>query len=220
MAHIQPVAFQSLFHPALIVDSKVHSAMPRQSPQRPKPSNHEMRVLINQYKIHFKGLLSPSQWPDGHPDIFTKIRQIRLIEFDTYRPDENTDNCRLVDKLKNCAFKLVSVANEDRKEDTKEFALRMSTEPLVFKRFKEEMKWSANPLNDVIAPRANLSLSANAAANFSGYRNFRHYPAIPLKRIGCRGDVPRGRSVTVLQNLGFGRMGTRPTVWCVVPSTS
>jgi hypothetical protein len=120
--------------------------MPRQrekSPQRPELSNRRMRVLIKQYKIRFRGLISPSQWPDGRPDIFSKIRQIRLIEFDTYRPDENTDNGRLVDKLKNCAWKLVSVAIEDRKEDTKEFALRMSTEPLVFRRFKEEMKWCA-----------------------------------------------------------------------------
>ena len=120
--------------------------MPRKRGRSPRPklSDHQMRVLIKQYKIHFKGPLSPFQWPDDHPDIFTKVRQIRLKEFDTYKPDESTDNGPSVEELKNCAWELVRIANLDRKNDTNELGLRMSTEPLVFKRFKKEMKWCAN----------------------------------------------------------------------------
>ena len=197
--------------------------MPRQrerSPQRPKLTDHKMRVLISQYKIRFRGLLSPSQWPGGYPDIFTKIRQIRLKEFDTYETDEATDNRPSVDELKNCAWKLVKVAIKDRKKDTKEAGLRMSTEPLVFERFRTDMKWCVNIFDDVVTSRANLSLSASAAANFSGYLSFRHCQAIPLRQRGCRGDVLRGHSVIVRQNHGFGRIGIDPAVRCTISSTS
>ena len=179
-----------------------------------------MRALIKQYKIHFRGLLSPSQWPGGHPDVFTKIRQIRLKEFDTYQPDNTNDNGISVNDLKNCAWELVKVAIKDRKKETKELGLRMSTEPLVFKRFRKDMKWSANLSSNAIASRADLSLLANAAASFSGYLSFRHCLAMQLRQRGCRGDVQKGRSVTVLHNRGFGRMGSNPKLRCVVSSTS
>ena len=108
-----------------------------------------MRLLIKQYGVHFKGLLSPSQWPRGHPEIFTRVRQIRLIEFDEFKPDENTDRGPLVNELKNCAYTLVSVAMADRQKRANEFTLRMSTEPLVFRRFKEEMKWWETLFNKI-----------------------------------------------------------------------
>ena len=100
-----------------------------------------MRRLIEQHGIRFRGLLSPSQWPRGHPEIFTRVRQIRLIEFDEYKPDETTNRGPLVNELKNCAYTLVGVGMADRKKRVNEPTLRMSTEPLVFRRFKEEVKW-------------------------------------------------------------------------------
>lgn len=124
--------------------------MPRpreKSPPRPRLSALQMRELINQYGINFRGLLSPSQWPRGHPEIFTRVRQIRLVEFDEFKPDETTDRGPLVNELKNCAYSLVGVAMADRKNRVKEPTLRMSTEPLVFRRFKEEMKWCEVLLN-------------------------------------------------------------------------
>jgi hypothetical protein len=136
--------------PIVIVSSNVLSTMPRpreKSPQRPKLSAREMRGLIEQYGIYFRGLLSPSQWPRGHSKIFTRVRQIRLIEFDEYKPDETTDRGPLVNELKNCAYMLVSVAREDRKKRANESTLRMNTEPLVFRRFKEEMKWCETLFN-------------------------------------------------------------------------
>lgn len=120
---------------------------PDKSPQRPKLSALEMRLLIKDYGIRFRGLLSPSQWPTGHPEIFTRVRQIRLIEFDKFQGDETTDRGASVIDLKNCAYTLVGVAMADRKKRLKEFPLRMSTEHLVFRRFREEMKWCELLLN-------------------------------------------------------------------------
>ena len=117
------------------------------SSQCPKLSDREMRVLIKQHGIHFRGLLSPSQWPRGHSEIFARVRQIRLIEFDEFNPDETTDRGCLANKLKNCAYALVRVAMTDRKNRANEFNLRLSTEPLVFRRFKEEMKWCETLFN-------------------------------------------------------------------------
>jgi hypothetical protein len=222
VAHIQLEVFRSVFLPVVIVSSKILSTMPRQrekSPQRPKLSAREMRVLIKQYGIRFRGLLSPSQWPRGHSEIFTRVRQIRLIEFDEYKPDETTDRGPMVNELKNCAFTLVSVAMADRKKRANEFTLRMSTEPLVFKRFKEEMKWCESFSIKSVTSCADLSITAKLAANSSGYLNFRRCLAIRLKQAGCKDDVPRGRSASVLQIRGFGRMGINPTLQSVVPNT-
>lgn len=118
------------------------------SPERPKLGRLEMRKLMKEYGIRFRGLLSPSQWPAGHPEIFTRIRQIRLVEFDEFKPDGTSDRALLVTQLKHCAYVLVDVAVKDRKKHLREIPLRLSTEPLVFRRFKEEMKWCDIPCKE------------------------------------------------------------------------
>ncbi|KIW09896.1 hypothetical protein PV08_11997 [Exophiala spinifera] len=131
--------------------------MPRpreKSPRRPKLSARQMRMLIDRYRIDFRGPLSPSQWPEGHPEIFNRVRQIRLIEFDEYRPDETTDRGFSASQLKKCAYELFKVANTDRKKRANESDLRRSTEPLVFRRFREEMKWCQVPLKRNLSSHA------------------------------------------------------------------
>lgn len=129
--------------PSTVVVSQ--QAIPTMS--RPKLTALQTRALIEEYKISFRGLLSPSQWPRDAPKIFARIRQMRLVEFDTYNQDD-TGGGRFssVDQLKKSAYELVREATTDRKKRLKENPLRLSTEPLVFRRFKEEMKWSGTLL--------------------------------------------------------------------------
>ena len=70
-----------------------------------------------------------------------------MIEFDEFKPLESTDRGPFLNELKNCACTLVNIAIADRKKRANEFDLRMSTEPLVFRRFKKEMKWCETVFN-------------------------------------------------------------------------
>jgi hypothetical protein len=180
-----------------------------------------MRYLIRDYKIVFRGLLSPSQWPADYCDLFTRVRNIRLIEFDTFKGDGRFSS---VDKLKRNAYKLVDVAIDDRIKRVKEIQLRLSTEPLVFRRFEEEIKWSgvfffvffllpfllSEPIL-ILFYFTNIGIIAPTAANFAGFPSFQPCQTIQLKQKDCKIDERRGCNVIVLQIRGHGRMGMTPS---------
>jgi hypothetical protein len=110
------------------------------SHRQDKLNAREMRVLIKEYGIEFRGPLTPSQWPKSYSNLFLRIREIGFTEFDKYQPDEKTTRL-FVDEMKRRAIELTRVGNKDRRGRVNEPTLRGNTEPLVFARFGAEVKW-------------------------------------------------------------------------------
>ncbi|OCL11766.1 hypothetical protein AOQ84DRAFT_361218 [Glonium stellatum] len=104
-----------------------------------KLTEREMRDLIREYDIEFKGPLTPSLWPKNYYDLFLRVREIGFTEFEKYQPDGETDRS-LVDKMKRRAVELTRIAYGDRRGRVNEPTLRGNTEPLVFARFQAEVK--------------------------------------------------------------------------------
>jgi hypothetical protein len=111
----------------------------------PPPSNRprkkgaltpqEMKKLIEEYQIFFRGPLTPSQWPREYYDRFMEIRKAGSTEFDTL------EDVPLTRSIKKRAIELVKNARSDRRETLRELALRVSVEPLVLHKFKKPYKW-------------------------------------------------------------------------------
>ena len=110
------------------------------SRRREKLNAREMRNLIKEYGIEFRGPLTPSQWPKSYSNLFLRIREIGSTEFDKYQPDEKTTR-PFVDEMKRRAIELTRVGYRDRRGRVNEPTLRGNTEPLVFARFGAEVKW-------------------------------------------------------------------------------
>ena len=110
------------------------------SHRQDKLSAREMRDLIKEYGIEFRGLLTPSQWPKSYSNLFLGFRETGSMEFDKYQPDKN-NNDPFVDEMKRRAIELTRIAAKDRKNRDNELTLRGNTEPLVFARFGAEVKW-------------------------------------------------------------------------------
>jgi hypothetical protein len=108
--------------------------------RRDKLSPSEMRDLIEEYKIVFRGPLIPSEWPPHLRKLFGGVRRAATAEYDKYTPN-SAEKTPFVVKLKRRADKLVETAHLDRKYRVNEPTLRGSTEHLVFKRFEAEVKW-------------------------------------------------------------------------------
>ena len=122
--------------------------MPRQRENKQKKENLsplQMRDLIEEYDIEFRGPLSRSQWPPRYVHIFEVIRDIGLMEFDEYKPEKNgATNWKFVDEIKRRAIEVVEMARKDRSERVNEDTLR-DTEPLVLYRFRAKAKWYVQP---------------------------------------------------------------------------
>jgi hypothetical protein len=110
------------------------------SRRQDKLNAREMRDLIKEYGIEFRGPLTPSQWPKSYSNLFLRVREIGSMEFDKYQPDEKATR-PLVDEMKRRAIELTRVGNRDRRGRVNEPTLRGNTEPLVFARFGAEVKW-------------------------------------------------------------------------------
>lgn len=110
------------------------------SHRQDKLSPREMRDLIKEYGIEFRGPLTPSQWPKSHSNLFLRVREIGSTEFDKYQSDEKTTR-PFVDEMKRRAIELTRVGYRDRRGRVNEPTLRGNTEPLVFARFGAEVKW-------------------------------------------------------------------------------
>jgi len=110
------------------------------SHRQDKLNAREMRDLIKEYGIEFRGPLIPSQWPKSYSNLFLCIREIGSTEFDKYQPDGKTTR-PFVDEMKRRAIELTQVGYSDRRGRVNEPTLRGNTEPLVFARFRAEVKW-------------------------------------------------------------------------------
>jgi hypothetical protein len=110
------------------------------SHRQDKLNPSEMRGLIEEYGIEFRGLLTPSQWPKNYSNLFLRVREAGFTEFDKYQPDEKT-NRPFVDEMKRRAIELARVADRDRRGRVNEPTMRGNTEHLVFARFGAELKW-------------------------------------------------------------------------------
>jgi hypothetical protein len=112
----------------------------RERSQRDKLTAQEMRDLIKEYGIEFRGLLTPSQWPELYYHLFLRVRETGRMEFDEYQPNERTTRA-FVEKMKRRAIKLTLAADRERRGLVNEDTLRGNTEHIVFKRFGSYVKW-------------------------------------------------------------------------------
>lgn len=115
----------------------------RGSSMSPKSTEQELRDEIERFNIEFVGLLLPSEWPEQYADMFKKVR---IIGKTSWEPDEVNgpvaDNDTLDRRrMKIRALQLMHEAQADRKDRVNEPTLRGNAEPLVFGRFKMELKW-------------------------------------------------------------------------------
>jgi hypothetical protein len=125
----------------VVQDSLEAMSRRREKSQRQDKFNaSEMRNLIKEYGIEFRGLLTPSQWPKCYSNLFLRVRETGSTEFDKYQPDERTTR-PFVDEMKRRAIELARVGDRDRRGRVNEPTLRGNTEPLVFARFGAEVKW-------------------------------------------------------------------------------
>jgi hypothetical protein len=114
-----------------------------QSSRKKKLSKQEERELIDKHKIKFEGPVSPASWPEQNSAIFTSIRKIEDIKYNTYlgqiqaNTPEGTQRAKTVDK----ANRLVSAAYDCRVIEANEFTWRSKTEFPLLARFEEDIEW-------------------------------------------------------------------------------
>jgi hypothetical protein len=102
----------------------------------------EMRDLIKEYGIEFRGPLTPSQWPQNYYNLFLRVRETGFTEFEKYKPDAEIGRSIIkIEEMKQRAVDLTRIAYDDRRGRVNEPTLRGHTEPLVFARFQAEVKW-------------------------------------------------------------------------------
>lgn len=114
-----------------------------QSSRKKKLSKQDERVLIDTHKIKFEGPISPASWPEGNSAIFTSIRKIEDIKYNTYldQIQANTPEGTKRVKTVNKASRLVSAAYECRIIEANEFTWRSKTEFPLLDRFEEDIEW-------------------------------------------------------------------------------
>jgi hypothetical protein len=114
-----------------------------QSSRKKKLSKQEERELIDRHKIKFEGPVSPNSWPEQNSAIFTTIRKIEDIKYNTYvsqiqaNTPEGVKRMRTVNKAK-C---LVSAAYDCRLLEANEFTWRSRIEFPLLARFEEDIEW-------------------------------------------------------------------------------
>ncbi|OQE08712.1 hypothetical protein PENFLA_c129G10443 [Penicillium flavigenum] len=113
-----------------------------QSSRKKKLSKQEERELIDKHKIKFEGPVSPASWPEQNSAIFTSIRKIEDIKYNTYlgqiqaNTPEGTQRAKTVNK----ANRLVSAAYDCRVIEANEFTWRSKTEFPLLARFEEDIE--------------------------------------------------------------------------------
>jgi hypothetical protein len=99
--------------------------------------------LIYQHKVKFEGPIPSAGWPRHHSTIFTAIRRIEGVRFDTYleqlqsNPPHSSQKAKTINKVN----KLVSAAYDCRISDTNEDTWRSKTEVPLLSPFTEDIEW-------------------------------------------------------------------------------
>lgn len=101
----------------------------------------QLRDMMLCYNIHF--LQYSSDWPEQYKDILHSIKQTEQIKlsFDKeIRWDSGPDNST-TDQTREQVIDVVNVSNRHYRNGSSEQTLRMSLEPLVFRRLESEIDW-------------------------------------------------------------------------------
>ncbi|KAJ5159742.1 uncharacterized protein N7482_006746 [Penicillium canariense] len=110
--------------------------------KKKKLSTQDNRRLVLHHKINFEGPIPSARWPQNHSAIFTAIRKIEDVRYDTYLEESHSDlphgshKAKLVSK----ARKLVLDAYACRNSNTNEGTWRSKTETPLLRKFEEEME--------------------------------------------------------------------------------
>jgi hypothetical protein len=106
-------------------------------------SKQEERDLIEKHRIKFEGPVSSASWPEQNSAIFTSIRQIENIRYNTYleQIQTNTPEGTQMAKTVGKANRLVRAAYHCRHIEANEDTWRAQTEFILLARFEEETEW-------------------------------------------------------------------------------
>ncbi|KAJ5436912.1 Peptidase S58 DmpA/arginine biosynthesis protein ArgJ [Penicillium cf. griseofulvum] len=113
-----------------------------QPPRKKKFSGQEERALIDKYKIKFEGPVFPACWPEQNLAIFTIIRKIEGIKYNTYLEQTQSNTPKGIQKAKtvNKVNRLVSAAYDCRRLEANEWTWRSKTELPLLSFFEEDIE--------------------------------------------------------------------------------
>lgn len=111
-------------------------------PKKAKLTKEHLKGLVNECNIKFEGPVPPRQWPSQYSYLFHVIRDIWANRYDDYKERIDIDQ-KTIRKQRNRVRDLCTNASRLRTDfRTNEDTWRALIEPLVFRRFDQEIVWS------------------------------------------------------------------------------
>lgn len=106
-------------------------------PARRRLHGRDLKELIEEEKICFKGAVSSREWPPGLRHHFEVLNQISFLRYDEYMSDKPNNN--------EMRERIMDLRREVRRLranfGTSELTYRTALEGKILRRFDEEVKW-------------------------------------------------------------------------------